>query len=101
MTNFSFGRTDERTERGNNNIPELSLESAGIITSIETSSYTFYKLYSRSIICLVVMSFNAFIPCVYRVFCFLGQFMVQICSTTVLVLSGCKLDRSPNGRVFE
>ena len=26
MTNFSFGRT----ERGNNNIPELSLESAGI-----------------------------------------------------------------------
>ena len=31
MTNFSFGRTDGRTERGNNNIPELSLESAGII----------------------------------------------------------------------
>ena len=30
MTNFSFGRTDGRTERGNNNIPELSLESAGI-----------------------------------------------------------------------
>ena len=35
MNNFSFGRTDRRTkqtERGNNNIPELSLESAGIIT---------------------------------------------------------------------
>ena len=31
MTNFSFGRTDGRTERGNNNIPELSLESAGIM----------------------------------------------------------------------
>ena len=31
MTNFSFGRTDGRTERGNNNIAELSLESAGII----------------------------------------------------------------------
>ena len=31
MTNFSFGRTDGRTERGNKNIPELSLESAGII----------------------------------------------------------------------
>ena len=25
------GRTDGRTEQGNNNIPELSLESAGII----------------------------------------------------------------------
>ena len=34
MTNFSFGRTDRRTERGNSNIPELSLESAGIITSL-------------------------------------------------------------------
>ena len=31
MTNFSFGRTDGRKERGSNNIPELSLESAGII----------------------------------------------------------------------
>ena len=30
MTNFSFGRTDGRTERGNNNIPDLSSESAGI-----------------------------------------------------------------------
>ena len=40
MTNFSFGRTDGRTERGNNNIPELSLESAGItnITLGETDS---------------------------------------------------------------
>ena len=27
MTKFSFGRT----ERGNNNIPEVSLESAGIL----------------------------------------------------------------------
>ena len=34
MTNFSFGRTDGRTERGNNNIPELSLESAGIINCL-------------------------------------------------------------------
>ena len=31
MTNFSFGGTDGRTERGNNNIPEHALESAGII----------------------------------------------------------------------
>ena len=31
MTNFSFGRREGRSERGNNNIPEPSLESAGII----------------------------------------------------------------------
>ena len=36
MTNFSFGRTDGRTERGNNNIPELSLESAGIISFVSS-----------------------------------------------------------------
>ena len=34
VTNFSFGRTDGRTETGNNNIPELSLESAGITMSV-------------------------------------------------------------------
>ena len=42
MTNFSFGRTDGWTERGNNNIPELSLESAGIISVwlTQTPGYT-------------------------------------------------------------
>ena len=30
MTKFSFGRTGGRAERGNNNMPEHSLESAGI-----------------------------------------------------------------------
>ena len=36
MTNFSFGWTDGQTERGNNYIPELSLESAGIKIIKET-----------------------------------------------------------------
>ena len=43
MTIFSFGRTDGRTERGNNNIPELSLESAGKI-KVEIDKRKFLKI---------------------------------------------------------
>ena len=36
--------SDERTDRGNNNIPELSLESAGITTMDSSDiSYNYYK----------------------------------------------------------
>ena len=41
-----FFRTDGRTERGNNNIPELSLESAGIkITSVRFRSGLFWPTF--------------------------------------------------------
>ena len=46
MTNFSFGRTDGRTERGNNDIPELSLESAGITRKQKNDNS--YKIISFS-----------------------------------------------------
>ena len=57
MTDFSFGRTDGRTERGNNNIPELSLESAGII-SICFGSYIHVHVVSYPLLVLYVVPIN-------------------------------------------